>query len=91
MILICTTIPISKIPMVVTQEKPMYVCVCNAVTENEIQKAIAEGAETVKDLRERLLVTGCCGSCLPSVQQFLENSPRLNWPESVCNFANIIE
>lgn len=52
----------------------MYICVCNAVTESEIQQAIAEGAETVQDLRERLLVTGCCGTCLPSVQEFLEQS-----------------
>lgn len=52
----------------------MYICICNAVTDREIQQAIAEGAESVKDLRERLLVTGCCGSCLPSVQEFLEQS-----------------
>jgi len=52
----------------------MYVCVCNAVTEAEIQQAIADGADTVKDLRERLLVTGSCGSCLPTVQKFLEQS-----------------
>ena len=52
----------------------MYICVCNAVTESEIRQAIAEGAETVKELRDRLLVTGCCGSCLPSVQEFLERS-----------------
>ena len=52
----------------------MYVCVCNAVTESEIQKAIAEGARSVNDLRERLLVTGCCGTCLPTVQEFLEQS-----------------
>ena len=52
----------------------MYVCVCNAVTEAEIQKAIDEGAETLKDLREKLLVTGNCGSCLSTVQQCLEQS-----------------
>jgi len=54
----------------------MYVCVCNAVTESEIQKAIAEGANSVKDLRERLLVTGCCGTCLPTVEEFLEQSAQ---------------
>ena len=52
----------------------MYVCVCNAVTDAELQKAIDEGAETIQDLREKLLVTGSCGSCLPTVQQFLEQS-----------------
>ena len=52
----------------------MYICVCNAVTESEIQQAIAEGANSVNDLRERLLVTGCCGTCLPTVQEFLEQT-----------------
>ena len=52
----------------------MYVCVCNAVTEAEIRKAIEEGAETIRDLRERLMVTGCCGSCLPSVEKCLEQT-----------------
>lgn len=52
----------------------MYVCVCNAVTESELERAIKEGAVTVKELREKLLVTGCCGSCLNSVKEFLEHS-----------------
>lgn len=52
----------------------MYVCICNAVTEAEVQKAIDEGAETLNDLREKLLVTVNCGSCLPTVQQYLERS-----------------
>jgi len=52
----------------------MYICVCNAVTESELQRAIADGAETIKDLREKLLVTGCCGSCMNSVKQILEQT-----------------
>ena len=53
----------------------MYICVCNAVTESELQQAIADGARSVKDLREKLLVTGCCGSCLNSVKELLEHNP----------------
>lgn len=50
----------------------MYVCVCYAVTQKQIHQAIAEGAGTVKQLREKLKVTGCCGSCLDSVKNCLQ-------------------
>ncbi len=41
----------------------MYVCVCNAVTEKDIEKAVRRGAKSLADLR---LATGCssnCGQC----------------------------
>lgn len=41
----------------------MYVCVCNAVTENAIREAVGDGVRTLKELR---LLTGCsmtCGTC----------------------------
>jgi len=41
----------------------MYVCVCNAVTERHIGKAVVEGASTLRELRERLGVAGECGRC----------------------------
>ena len=58
----------------------MYVCICNAVTEKQIRKAIADGAETVAQLRDQLQVTGCCGMCLDSVQACLQ--PPLLQPEA---------
>jgi bacterioferritin-associated ferredoxin len=41
----------------------MYVCVCNAVTERHIGKAVGEGASTLRELRKRLGVAGECGRC----------------------------
>ncbi len=41
----------------------MYVCVCNAVTEREIHHAAAQGARTLRDLRQSLGVTAECGRC----------------------------
>ena len=52
----------------------MYVCVCNAVTEKQIQQAIAEGAVTVAQLREKLEVSGNCGMCIGSVMECLQAS-----------------
>ena len=52
----------------------MYVCVCKAVTENQVRKAIREGAHSVRELKERLRVTESCGCCLESVRQCLKEA-----------------
>lgn len=41
----------------------MYVCVCNAVTENDVHEAVTRGALTVRDLRSELGITDTCGRC----------------------------
>jgi bacterioferritin-associated ferredoxin len=41
----------------------MYVCVCNAVTEKQIHKAIDDGIRTLRELRQLLGVTAECGRC----------------------------
>jgi bacterioferritin-associated ferredoxin len=54
----------------------MYVCVCNAVTESDIDEAVERGARAVGDLREQLLVATCCGSCEETAQEYLSASLR---------------
>ena len=56
----------------------MYICVCRAVTDKDIHKAIAEGASTVRELKEQLNVTESCGSCLESVRELVKqpHSPQ---------------
>ncbi|HKS93149.1 MAG TPA: (2Fe-2S)-binding protein [Gammaproteobacteria bacterium] len=49
----------------------MFVCVCNAVTESQIRRAIDEGALTLADLRTRLAVTSECGCCAVQVNEVL--------------------
>lgn len=49
----------------------MYVCVCNAVTDRQIRKAVAEGARTMRDLRRQLDVCSCCGKCGPAARTLL--------------------
>ena len=41
----------------------MYVCICNAVTDSEIERAIRLGARSVSDLQMTLGVGISCGSC----------------------------
>ena len=50
----------------------MYVCICNAVTESEIRRAVREGANCLNQLQRELGVAGCCGSCRPHAQECLE-------------------
>ena len=50
----------------------MYICVCNAVTQQEILQAISDGAESLAQLREELKVASCCGMCVESVQECLQ-------------------
>lgn len=50
---------------------PMYVCICNGVTDAHIEEAAAQGVDTVAELTMR---TGCgsnCGSCLEMAADLL--------------------
>lgn len=49
----------------------MYVCICNAVTDRDIQKAADAGASTLKHLREELNVATCCGRCASCARNVL--------------------
>ena len=52
----------------------MYVCICRAVTERRIARAVAEGATTLKDLRERTGLGTGCGKCVPQAYQQLRDT-----------------
>lgn len=41
----------------------MYVCLCNNVTERDIEDAVRSGARTLDCLADRLAVSTCCGQC----------------------------
>ena len=49
----------------------MYACVCNAVTEREVEQAISEGAQTASQIRKRLDVPRICGSCDDCLQDHI--------------------
>lgn len=41
----------------------MYVCLCNAVTDEQIRAEVRQGVCTMRELRERLGIATCCGRC----------------------------
>lgn len=49
----------------------MYVCVCNAVTEREVYKAINAGATTVKALNRQFGIGSQCGQCVSCAKECL--------------------
>jgi bacterioferritin-associated ferredoxin len=52
----------------------MYVCICNAVTESDIDEAIRDGASGLTDLRDRLQVGTCCGACETTAADYLSEN-----------------
>ena len=50
----------------------MYVCVCRAVTEREIQEAIEGGARTVEAVTQACCAGDDCGSCHPYIEEMIE-------------------
>jgi bacterioferritin-associated ferredoxin len=51
----------------------MYVCICKAVTESQIEDAIDEGAKNLRDLQLQLGVATQCGQCACTARQQLTN------------------
>jgi bacterioferritin-associated ferredoxin len=51
----------------------MYVCVCKAVTDTQIKRAIHEGVSSRRELFECLGVGSDCGKCNPHVKELLNN------------------
>jgi len=51
----------------------MYVCVCMAVTETEVDDAIAAGAHTREAVTRACRAGGDCGSCHHMIEEKIED------------------
>ena len=52
----------------------MYICICHAVNDSTIRKAVHEGASSFRELS---FSTGCgtqCGSCVPLVREIMNGA-----------------
>ena len=61
----------------------MYLCVCRAVKESEVDKAISQGCRSFKDISDQ---TGCskeCGQCAQVVKEYIERNLELPSPGSL--------
>ncbi len=60
----------------------MYVCICHAVTERDIEGAVAGGCCSLRQLREQLGVGSTCGRCARCAREAVRESapPRVPQP-----------
>ncbi|HUR73885.1 MAG TPA: (2Fe-2S)-binding protein [Sporichthya sp.] len=52
----------------------MFVCICNAVTEDDILGAVNAGARCTRSACEATLAGSNCGSCLDRVENLVEGA-----------------
>ena len=50
----------------------MYVCLCHAVSDTEIEQAVAEGSESLQDIQLHLGAATGCGSCVEHAQAVID-------------------
>jgi bacterioferritin-associated ferredoxin len=69
----------------------MYVCVCHAVTDKDIRKAVDRGASSLFDVQNELPVGSCCGRCEDTAQsvvdEYLSNCRRDAAPQLIAQPA----
>lgn len=52
----------------------MYVCICKAVSEGRIRRAVAGGVTTLRELREGTGLGTNCGKCVPQAYALLRDT-----------------
>ncbi len=49
----------------------MLVCVCNGISDKQIDSEIANGSSNFKDIKSALGVGNCCGQCIPFAKEMV--------------------
>ncbi|PZV17815.1 MAG: (2Fe-2S)-binding protein [Pseudanabaena sp.] len=49
----------------------MYVCICHAITEKDIQQAVGKGVSSIARLSELTMLGTQCGHCTKHADQVL--------------------
>ena len=50
----------------------MYVCVCHAITDRQIYRAVEQGAQTLGEVQMQLPVGACCGRCVDNARAVID-------------------
>ena len=58
--------------------KPVYTCICHAVTTSQVQAAILSGARTVSEIGERCDAGTGCGGCIKRLESMLDDRDQKN-------------
>ncbi len=57
-----------------SEAQPMYVCLCQGVTDGQIRDAIYDGCCSYRDVRESLGVGSQCGKCACLAKQVVRET-----------------
>lgn len=57
--------------LILFKMQAMYICVCKAVSDKRIHRAVADGATSLRELSRELGVGTCCGKCVSAARQVL--------------------
>ena len=52
----------------------MFVCICNAVSDQQIAEAVKAGARDIEDVQEVLMVSTACGTCRQTAEAIIANT-----------------
>ena len=50
----------------------MYVCICHAVRERDIIRAVAAGATSFQEVQDQLSVATGCGACRDEANRYVQ-------------------
>lgn len=52
----------------------MYVCICKALTEKDVHSAVAQGCNSVRELKRTLGLASECGRCAACAHGLLQTA-----------------
>lgn len=52
----------------------MIVCICKAVSDKHIRRAVHAGATTLREVSRELGVGTCCGKCVPQARELVAST-----------------
>ncbi len=66
------TDPLDKLPAILKEDLDRNLCTCNEVVKMDVINAIADGAISVKAVKEQTLATDGNGCCRRQVERLIE-------------------
>jgi bacterioferritin-associated ferredoxin len=55
-------------------DSPVYICLCKAVTDHDIEAAVFAGANTLGQVQRELAVSTGCGRCANAAQMVVDQA-----------------
>lgn len=67
----------------------MIVCICNAVSDRQIEQAVDQGFTSLEAVREELGVANNCGTCACEAERVLQNKLSSSLSGNAANVAAV--